>query len=77
MSYSHRTKPTEPQVYNTKNMIEKIQKLYEAPAASAVELKTESIVCTSTLYTIVGNEIGSDITDYGVQDYGAGGTLEW
>lgn len=52
---------------------------YETPASTVVEVKTEGIVCTSpvTLYVILGNDPVSGPSDYGVPDYGNGGSDTW
>ena len=60
-------------------MESKNKNTYEAPAITVVEVKMDTgVLITSTMWVILGTETGSDpATNYGVQDYGSGGTYEW
>lgn len=53
--------------------------LYEAPATTVVEAKLDTgILISSPMWVILGTESGSTpATDYGVQDYGSGGSYNW
>ena len=59
-------------------MEKQIKELYEAPAATAVEVKAEGVICQSTLKTLwLGTESGSGPSNYGLQDYGIQAGQDW
>ncbi len=58
--------------YNNKNT-------YEAPASTVVEVKMETgVLISSPMWVILGTESATPtLSDYGVQDYGNGGSYNW
>ena len=54
------------------------KELYDAPTLTAVELKQEGVICTSTLKTLwLGTESVSAPSNYGLQDYGIQTGQDW